>query len=55
MDDNIEMLNYIYQNAQMGQDTVNHLLHIAQGEPFKELLNSQFSEYKTIFDQAEHG
>jgi len=53
MDDNIEMLNYIYQNAQMGQDTVNHLLHLAQDEPFKKLLNSQFNEYKNIFDKSE--
>ena len=28
MDANIEMLNYIYQNSQMGQNTIDHLIKI---------------------------
>jgi len=53
IDSNIEMLNYIYQNAQMGQNTLNQLLKISKDEKFNKLLGSQFDEYKKIFDKSE--
>jgi hypothetical protein len=53
MDANIEMLNYIYQNSQMGQDTLDHLRKINKDENFKNLLDSQFNEYKNIYDTTE--
>ncbi len=53
MNGNAELLNYIYQNSQMGQDTINRLLGIVKDEDFKRLLESQFREYKQIFDLAE--
>jgi hypothetical protein len=53
MDANIEMLNYIYQNSQMGQDTINHLKKVNKDENFKNLLDTQFNEYKNIFDTTE--
>lgn len=54
MNANIEMLNYIYKNAQMGQNSINHLLEIIKDDSkFKNLLNSQFNEYKAIFDESE--
>ena len=53
MDANIEMLNFIYQNAQMGQNTLNQLLKISEDNKFNKLLGSQFDEYKKIFDKSE--
>lgn len=54
MNANMEMLNYIYKNAQMGQVSINHLLDIVrEHSKFRDLLETQFTEYKTIFDTAE--
>lgn len=54
MNANIEMLNYIYKNAQMGQNSINHLLDIVKEDSkFKNLLESQLKEYKNIFNTAE--
>lgn len=53
MNGNVEMLNYIYQNSQMGQDTINHLMDIVKDDEFNKHLQSQFKEYKKIFDSAE--
>ncbi len=53
MDANAELLNYIRQNAQMGQDTVHQLCGIVNEGEFKSLLDSQFSEYKKMFDATE--
>lgn len=52
MDQNIEFLNYIYQNAEMGKDTINHLLDIAEDQEFKKTLESQLKEYNEIHDLA---
>lgn len=54
MNANVEMLNYIYKNAQMGQNSINHLLDIVKEDSkFRNLLDNQFTEYKMIFDTAE--
>ncbi len=54
MNANIEMLNYIYKNAQMGQNSINHLLDIIKDDSkLRNLLERQFKEYKIIFDVAE--
>lgn len=50
MDGNVELLNYIHQNAEMGQDTIRQLLGIVKDEDFKNLLKSQFDEYRSIND-----
>jgi SOS-response transcriptional repressor LexA len=52
MNSNIEFLNYIYQNAEMGKDTINQLIGIVEDKPFKQALNSQLREYNEIFDLA---
>lgn len=54
MDANVEFLNYIHQNAQMGQDTLKQLIGITKDEEYKKMLQSQFNEYKNIFDLAEN-
>ena len=53
MDANAELLNYIRQNAQMGQNTIHRLMEIVQEGNFKELLASQFEEYKKMFNTVE--
>lgn len=52
MDKNTELLNYIYQNAEMGKDTISQLIDITEDEEFKKLLECQCNEYKHIFDLA---
>jgi len=53
MDANAELLNYIRQNAQMGQNTIGQLMHISKEGLFGALLSSQFEEYKKMFDTVE--
>jgi len=48
MDGNVEFLNYIHQNAEMGEDTIEQLLGIARNDEFKDMLKSQLDEYKLI-------
>ena len=48
MNGNAELLNFIYQNSQMGVDTINQLLGIIKEGEFKKQLNSQLSEYQEI-------
>ena len=50
MDINIEFLNYIYQNAEMGKNTISQVIKIEEDVPFKQQLESQFREYNEIFD-----
>ena len=48
MNGNSEMLNFVFQNSQMGVDTIKQLLGIVEDEKFKKYLESQFNEYKEI-------
>ena len=52
MNQNIEFLNYILQNAEMGKDSINDILGVAPQGDFKNVLTSQMNEYTTIYDQA---
>lgn len=54
MEGNIELLNYIYQNAEMGKVTIGQLIDIAEEQSFKHSLQSQFREYNEIFDMADN-
>lgn len=53
MDKNVELLNYIHQNSQMGQDTIKQLINVTKDENYKKMLQSQFNEYKMIYDETE--
>ena len=53
MNANVEMLNYIHQNSQMGQDTISQLLKINKDPEFDNVLNTQLNEYKQIFNATE--
>lgn len=48
MNGNAELLNFIYQNSQMGVDTINQLVDIVEDDEFKRHIEAQYSEYKEI-------
>lgn len=48
MNGNAELLNFIYQNSQMGVETIQQLIGIAKDDAFKTQLESQFNEYREI-------
>ena len=52
MDNNIELLNYIYQNSQMGYTSISDLIDTVEDMEFKEILNSQYDEYLKINEEA---
>lgn len=52
MNGNAELLNFVYQNSQMGVDTIKQLIGITEDEEFKRHLESQFNEYKEIHSAA---
>ena len=53
MDGNAELLNFVYQNAQMGVETIGHLLEIAEGARFRAQLKTQLDEYRDILKSAQ--
>lgn len=53
MDGNTELLNYVYQNSQMGVETIDQLLDIIEDGAFKKQLTSQKGEYREINEEAE--
>lgn len=52
MNGNVELLNFIYQNSQMGVDTIKKLKDISEDEEFKKHLDSQLDEYLKIHTTA---
>lgn len=48
MNENAELLNFIYQNSQMGVNTINQLLDIVEDANFKKHLLDQLNEYHVI-------
>lgn len=52
MNGNTEFLNYIYQNAEMGVQTITQLLDITDDEAFKKQLESQRDTYNAFHDEA---
>lgn len=48
MNGNAELANFVYQNSQMGVDTIKQLIGIVEDDNFKRHLESQFNEYKDI-------
>lgn len=48
MNGNAELLNFIYQNSQMGTETISHLLEITEDKNFKLQLQEQIGEYESI-------
>lgn len=52
MNGNAELLNFIYQNSQMGVDTINQLIDIVEDKEFIKHLEFQYREYKEIHSAA---
>ncbi len=52
MDQNIEFLNYIHQNALMGITTISQLIKIVENQDFLKHLNIQLEEYKNIDEKV---
>lgn len=53
MNGNAELLNFVYQNSQMGVTTLNQLIEIVEDGEFKNHLKSQYKEYQEIHKAAE--
>ena len=52
MNGNAELLNFVYQNSQMGVETIDQLIKIAEDAEYKKQLESEFNEYKQIHQTA---
>ena len=52
MNGNTELLSFVYQNAQMGVETIDQLMGITQDAEFKRHLQAQYEEYKSILSEA---
>ncbi len=52
MNGNSELLNFIYQNSQMGVDTIDQIIGIVEDNEFQRHLESQLNEYKEILHAA---
>lgn len=53
MTENVELLNYIHQNSEMGKVTLKQLIAMVEDEDFKKALESELNEYKIIFDLSD--
>lgn len=51
---NAELLNFVYQNSQMGVTTINQLIEIVEDGEFKNHLKSQYTEYQEIHKIAKN-
>lgn len=52
MDANTELLNFIFQNSEMGTNTLDELIEIAGDVPFEQVLLKQRGGYKVINQEA---
>ncbi|NBK97233.1 MAG: hypothetical protein EOM50_04340 [Erysipelotrichia bacterium] len=60
MNENIQLLNFIYQNAQMGVETIQQLLDIVKEDDFRKYLKEKQEGYDQMLHDAksklhEHG
>ncbi|MFA5561662.1 MAG: hypothetical protein WDA00_03380 [Eubacteriales bacterium] len=53
MNGHVELLNFVYQNSQMGVTTIKQLIGIAEDESFKKHLESQLQGYEEIHRAAQ--
>lgn len=52
MNGNAELLNFIYQNSQMGVESLEKLISISEDSKFNKCLESQLNGYKLINNKA---
>ena len=46
MSGNTELLNFVYQNSQMGMESLSQLLEIAEDEEFRSCMEKQLDKYR---------
>ncbi len=54
MTDKVELLNFIYKNAQMGEESIGYLLDVVDDSEMRQFLREQQEEYGKIMEEA-HG
>ena len=52
MNDNVKLLNFIYQNSQMGVETIDQLEKIVEDKEFKSYLKEKYEGYLKILKDA---
>ncbi|MGI6214097.1 MAG: hypothetical protein ACOYIQ_06095 [Christensenellales bacterium] len=52
MNGNTEMLNFIFQNAEMGVNTIRQILGMVEDMNLRKQLESQYNEYNEILSAA---
>lgn len=52
MSANTELLSFVYQNSQMGVETIDKLMDITDNEEFKSHIKRQWEEYEEINSEA---
>lgn len=53
MNENVEMLNYIYQNAEMGKNTIEQILKEVKDLEFREILKEQLKDYEYVSNKCD--
>ncbi len=54
MNGNAELLNFVYQNSQMGVNTISQLMGIVDDKEFEKQLTAQYNEYLGINNAAKN-
>ena len=52
MNENAELLNYVYQNSQMGVESIDRILDLTEDESFREVLKEQQKDYMRFHKKA---
>ncbi|HIS26004.1 MAG TPA: hypothetical protein IAA57_03735 [Candidatus Pullilachnospira intestinigallinarum] len=52
MNGNAELLNYVYQNAEMGVNTMKQIMDLVEEDSMKEHLRSQLTAYEDFQQEA---
>ena len=52
MSGNTELLNFLYQNSQMGMESLSQLLEIAEDEEFRSCMEKQLDKYREFHNEA---
>ncbi|MBQ7140496.1 MAG: hypothetical protein IJO32_03240 [Bacilli bacterium] len=52
MNNNVEFLNYISKNAEMGFTSIKDLIDVVKDEDLKKILKQQINEYENIYEEA---
>ena len=48
-----ELLNDVCRNAEMGRDSIMHVIKLTDDPKFRRSLETQLSEYQKVYDSAD--